>query len=554
MPMKTTPKSPPRPSLLERAIASLAPSWALQRHQARNIIALSGGYAGAGYSDRLAAWTPGVRDADGDTVRDLRELRARSRDLVRNSPIAGGAIETQVSHVVGSGLTLQARIDASFLGLDDDQASAWQADTERRFRLWASSSLCDASDELDFFEIQALALRTQLESGDAFVVLSSLNRPNWPYTLALQIVEADRVCNPQFGADTTTLTAGIERNEAGAPVAAHICSHHPGRYLDTRAATWSRVTFRGEQSGRRNLLHLKRKLRPGQSRGLPELAPIIGTLKQMERYATAEIDAAVNAAAQAVFVKMDPDSFADLFDPDAQQAIVNQASGWDGNLSSGRVVNLLPGEDITSPDLGRPNPNFDPFMSAFMRFVGMGLNIPVEVLSKHFQSSYSAARAALLDAWRTFSIRRSWLASKLCQPAYEEWLADEVAAGRISAPGFFADPIVRAAWCATTWSGDGPGAIDPLKEANAAGKRMELGLTTLADETMAYNGGDWQQNHRQRALEVRERLEAGLEAPIAPAVSPGRGIAPGVVTDPSADPEADPEVPTPGSPLDPNDD
>lgn len=545
----------PTPGLLERAIATIAPGWALQRHQARNMIALSGGYAGAGYSDRLAAWQPGVRDADGDTTRDLRNLRSRSRDLVRNSPIAGGAVETQVAHVVGSGLSLQSRIDATFLGLDDDQADDWQSNTERRFSLWCSSTYSDTGDELDFYEQQDLALRTQIESGDAFVVLARMQRPGWPFQLALQIIEADRCCNPGFALDSPAITAGIERNEAGAPVAAHLCSHHPGSVINTGGITWARVPFRGAQSGRRNLLHLKRKLRPGQSRGLPELAPIIGTLKQMERYATAEIDAAVNAAAQAVFVKMDPDSFADLFDSDAQQALVNQASGWDGNLNSGRVVNLLPGEDITAPELGRPNPNFDPFMSAFMRFVGMGLNIPVEVLSKHFQSSYSAARAALLDAWRTFSIRRSWLARKLCQPVYEEWLADEVAAGRINAPGFFADPVVRAAWCASSWSGDGPGAIDPLKEANAAGKRLELGITTLADETTAYNGGDWAQNHRQRAMEVRERVEAGLEAPVAPppAVAPAAGAAPAMPQQQPQDPAQDPELGPDGEPLDSTD-
>ena len=509
-----------KPNWLERAITAVAPAWGLQRHQARNAIALSGGYAGAAYTERFAGWNPGVRDADGDTVRDLRALRSRSRDLVRNSPIAAGAVDTQVTHVVGSGLSLQSRIDAAALGLAPDQAEAWQNNTERRFRLWAGSTYCDAADELDFYEQQALALRTQIESGDAFTVLPQVERKGWPFRLALQIVEADRACNPGFAADTDTITAGIERSATGAAVAVHLCSHHPGSITAAKGLTWSRVPFRGGTSGRRNVLHLKRKLRPGQTRGLPELAPIIGTLKQMERYSIAEIDAAVNSAAQAVFVKMDAESFDQLFNDEAKDAIINQASGWDGNLSAGRAINLLPGESVESPALGRPNPNFDPFMSAFMRFVGMGLNIPVEVLTKHFQSSYSAARAAMLDAWRTFSARRQWLAAKWCQPIYEEWLADEVAAGHISAPGFFADHLVRAAWSASVWSGDGPGAIDPLKEANAAEKRMQLGLTTLADETLAANGGDWRQNHRQRAIEVRERVEAGLEAPIAPAAPP----------------------------------
>lgn len=533
--------SPAPATWLDRAITAIAPAWALQRHQARNAIALSGGYAGAGYSERFAGWQPGVRDADGDTVRDLRQLRARSRDLVRNSPIASGAVETQVSYVVGSGLSLQSRIDAPALGLSNDAAEAWQNNTERRFRLWAASTYCDAAEELDFYEQQALALRTQIESGDAFTVLPQIDRPGWPFRLALQIVEADRACNPGFGLDTDTLTAGIERSESGAAIAVHLCSHHPGAINATKGLTWARVPFRGANSGRRNVLHLKRKLRPGQTRGLPELAPIIGTLKQMERYSIAEIDAAVNSAAQAVFVKMDPEAFDQVFNDQAQEAIINQATGWDGNLASGRAINLLPGESIDSPALGRPNPNFDPFMSAFMRFVGMGLNIPCEVLTKHFQSSYSAARAALLDAWRTFSARRQWLAAKWCQPIYEEWLADEVAAGHIQAPGFFADPLIRAAWSASAWSGDGPGALDPLKEVNAAEKRMQIGLTTLADETLAASGGDWRQNHRQRAIEVAERVEAGLEAPIT-APQPPRPARPAAAPaqDPAPDPADDP--------------
>lgn len=523
----------PRLTLIDRALGALG----LQRAPA--IQANVGSYASAGYSERLMHWQPGVRDADSDAVRDLRELRARSRDLVRNSPIAGGAQETQVTHIVGSGLSMQSRVMVDVLGLSPEAAARWQADVERRFGLWADSELCDASREQTFYELQDLALRTQLESGDAFAALVQVSDApgDWPYSLAVQIIEADRVSNPGGKVDTPQLTAGIERNAAGAAIAAHVCNRHPGSFTSLAGATWSRVEFRGRQSGRRNLLHLKRKLRPGQSRGIPALAPIIATLKQMARYSDAEIDAAVNAAAQAVFVRMDPNAFTELFDEDAQDTIVQKGMGWDGGLRAGRAVNLLPGESVESPELGRPNPNFDPFMTAFMRFVGIGLNIPAEVLSKHFQSSYSAARAALLDAWRTFNIRRKWLASRFCQPIFEEWLADEVAAGRIAAPGFFADPMVRAAWCAATWSGDGPGALDPLKEAKAMRERLDIGVTTLAEETVAHDGGDWETKHRQRSREVADRVRDGLQPP---AVAPQPTAAPRPAA-PQPEPEDDPE-------------
>lgn len=493
-----------------------APKVAADRYKTRiEAFTGGGGYSGAGYQERMAYFQPGIGDSDADTLRDLRELRARSRDLVRNSAIAGGAIETQVTNVVGSGLRLIARIDRKTLNMTDDQAEEWQDKVEREFALWASSEFADANGQQTWAEMQDLAFRSHLESGDAFVVLAQVSHDNWPFKLALQILEADRVSNEGFQADSDKCTAGIERDARHFPVAIWVCNRHPGRYITPTDFKWTRVPIRG-RSGRRNVLHLMRKLRPGQTRGVPVLAPIIETLKQLDRYSMAEVDAAVNSAVFALFARMDPDTFTDTFDDDAQKAYIDNAKRWDGTVKSGAVINLLPGEEVTSPAMGRPNPNFDPFVNAVLTQVGMALNIPKEVLTKHFQSSYSAARAALLDAWRTFKIRREWLASKFCQPVYEEWLADAVATGRISAPGFFADPSIRKAWCGAQWSGDGPGAIDPLKEVQAAQARVQMGLTTLAEEISAYDGGDWDDKHRESVRITEERIEDGLQAPNAP--------------------------------------
>ena len=125
-------KDTPKPNIIERAIQAISPQWALDRHKSRVAMAMTGGYSGAGYHERMAYFQPGIGDADADSLRDLRELRARSRDLVRNAPIAGGAIETQVANIVGSGLVLQSRIDTDALGIDEDAAEAWhRASAER---------------------------------------------------------------------------------------------------------------------------------------------------------------------------------------------------------------------------------------------------------------------------------------------------------------------------------------------------------------------------------------------------------------------------------------
>lgn len=175
----------------------------------------------------------------------------------------------------------------------------------------------------------------------------------------------------------------------------------------------------------------------------------------------------------------------------------------DYQLGNGMIIEGLPGDSIETINPGRPNDAFDPFVQAIFKQVGVALELPYEVLMKAYLSSYSAARAALMDAWRFFRKRRQWLAGNFCQPIYETWLAEAVASGRISAPGFFTDPLARAAYSYAVWHGDGPGAIDPMKEANAAEKRMSIKLTSLAQEKAAYDGGDWEDTVKQRNKELR---------------------------------------------------
>jgi capsid protein len=200
-----------------------------------------------------------------------------------------------------------------------------------------------------------------------------------------------------------------------------------------------------------------------------------------------------------------------LFDDQAQSTLTDQAKQWDGSLNYGKAVNLLPGEEPVPVNPGRPNAQFDPFVQAIIMQIGMALEIPYEVLAMRFNASYSASRAALLAAWRLFRRRRDWLASRMCQPVYELFLEEAILMGRIAAPGFFADPIIRAAWCKAQWVGDGPGSIDPEKEVTAAKLRVDLGISTLAAESIAYDGQPWDVKHKQRVREHEDRVEGDLE-------------------------------------------
>lgn len=132
------------------------------------------------------------------------------------------------------------------------------------------------------------------------------------------------------------------------------------------------------------------------------------------------------------------------------------------------MIGLAPGESIETASPNRPNDLFEPFFRAIVQLIGMALGIPFEVLMKHFQASYSAARAALLEAWRFIRVWRERMAAESCQFAYEVVTTEAVARGSIEAPGFFDDPFLRHAWLGTTWTGDSRGRVgDPAGVAAA---------------------------------------------------------------------------------------
>lgn len=518
-------RAPIQKNIIDRAIEAISPSWGMQRAHARTMLALSGGFIGGSKSrPALVNYNPAAGDPDDELTWDLPTLRARSRDLYKNTPVATGAINTNVTNVIGTGLSFKSRINAKVLSLTPEQAKEWQANTEYRFNVWYESTECDITRTQNGYGLQELVYRSMLESGDVFVPIVTAPK-NKTCKIALQIIEADRVMNPSNKKNTDKLIDGVELDEYGAPYQYHICKTHPGAIF--RRTNLEFTAMRAfTDSGRLAVQHIFERKRPGQHRGYPYLAPIIEPLKQLGRYTEAELTAAVVNAVHAFFIKMDAEAFSTLFEGDSSKDYIKGASKWDGSLpqadigGSGKVINLLPGEDVVKPDQSRPNVNFDPFVVAILKQIGTALELPFEVLMKVFNSSYSAARAALLDAWRVFRRRRAFIATYHCQPTVEAFLDEEVANGRIIAPGYFADPYIRAAWLGAVWVGDGMGAIDPYKEIQAAKMRIEEDVSTRDAESIAYDGVPWDIKVQQRIEEEKVRNNGGLIQEKKPAPAP----------------------------------
>lgn len=466
-------------------------------------------------SKDLANWNPVRGSADADLLSELGTLVGRSRDLVRNNGVATGGIQTLADNIVGVGLRLSSMPDYRALGRDAEWSEEWSTQVEALWRGYAETTECDAAGELNFHGLTSLAFRAGMMNGEGLALPLWLPDPRSRWATRLQLVESDRLSNPNQRFDSATLRGGIEVNEYGRPLAYHIQKSHPGDWYGMLASPkgeWERIPATTEW-GRRRVIHLHDKERTGQSRGKPVLSPILGDFKMLDHYRRTELQAAIVNSMIAAFVETPLDSMqiSTMFggDPSSQQFqdYLTNRRQYVAQLRGAAVIPVYPGDKIQPFTPNRPAAAFGAFCENLQREMGASVSLPYELWMKDFsKTNYSSARAALLEAWRFFRGRRQWLVNCWAAPVFELWLEETVAKGLIEAPDFYAQ---RAAYCKAKWIGAGKGWIDPVKEAEAAGIRMSLNISTLEDEC-GEQGLDWEEQLEQIAREQKRKKELGI--------------------------------------------
>ncbi len=494
------------------------------------------GYSEAGAS-RTKRGLKGFTAQSGSPREDIDynnyTLRQRSRMLYMASPIASAAVETNRTKIIGTGLTLKSTINAQLLGMSQEAAKEWQQRTESEFALWAEKAqACDALALNNFYELQQLALKSWLLSGDVFSVVKRYDTTAMmPYSLRLHLIEADRISTPnkykghvddRFTDGTNPETNnriydGVEVDGDGRVVAYHIRNTYPNQ-ITAEMPDWTRIPVNGESTGLPNILHLMSAERPDQYRGVPYLAHVVEPLLQLRRFTESELISALIQSYHTAWVTTDADSTeypwnevgaGEMDGESAEQEAGVSRSENEYEMGPGTINILEPGEDVKFGNPTIPSAGFDTFTKSVTRQVGASLEQPSDVLLKEFNSSYSASRGALLEAWEAFKMKRAWFTDGFCQPIYEMWLTEAVARGRIRAPGFFTNPLIRAAWCGAKWIGPVQGSLDPLKEAKAAILMVDRGIKTYAEVTRELSGGDWESNVEQLRIENEMLRAAG---------------------------------------------
>jgi lambda family phage portal protein len=407
------------------------------------------------------------------------------------------------TNVIGTGIRPQSRADKEDLGINEELANDFQKKAERVWKRWLPYA--DAGERMDFYEIQQLVDRQILENGEAIIVPLMLKDKGRPYSLALQLIESDRLNTPTDKRGDKTIRSGVRIGEKGEPISYFIQKTHPGdiqhRSIE-EARQYIEIQAKGGM-GRKNIFHLYYVLRSGQTRGLPFFAPVLTYFKDLAEYVEAELVAARIAACFSLFITSESS-----MDVAVNSAYEKNASGQlVESLEPGMIKHLIPGESITSFNPQRPSATFEPFVDRILKAISAALGLPYELVAKDFsKTNYSSARAALLEARRYFKVRQEWLAQKLCQPVWEMLLEEAYLKGELDVENFYENRPgwVRARWIAPGWSW-----VDPLKEVKASREAIAGNISSLADEA-AGQGKDWEEILEQRAREEQKRKELGL--------------------------------------------
>lgn len=452
------------------------------------------GYAGANIGRLTSDWITSGTSVDAEIRGSITALRNRSRQLGRDNDYVRQAFRVIENNVVGGGVKLQAQVKMQRGQKLNEPINKM---IEETWAKWCRAENCHVSGKLSFSDIERLAIRSTAESGEIFIRMVPDARGRMKTKLSLEIIEADRVDEGYNGKSESgnEIRMGVEVDQWGKPLKYYFTQKHPGDY-QFRGPSESSSVLRIAVDAK-DVIHLFRTERPGQTRGAPWLSSAIMRLHHMSGFEEAEIIRKRAEASVMGFVKSPmPELPADEV-YQGQRVVEFQPGKW---------TQLAPGEEIEVPNITPSAAQFDPFMRAMLRGVASGIGISYESLSKDYsQSNYSSSRLALLDDRDNWKVLQCWMIENFHQRVFERFLDMAVLAGDLPLRGYEQSPDMFQAvrWMPRGWSW-----IDPAKEVAAFENAIKAGFMTQAD-VIAQGGGDLDEflENRKREVERAEEME-----------------------------------------------
>lgn len=487
-------------------------------------------YEGTSHQSReLALWSPPILSADGELLPEKLDADVRVRDVLRNDAYVRNGVTIQQDSIVGEKFLLNSKPDFGVLGLDEVWAEEFQEEVEAKFTLWAESprNHPDASRMNTFTGLIRLLVGIHAMAGESLTSVEWLRDGGRPFNTAFQLIDLDRLSNPNMEADTQYLRGGVRRNKYGAPLGYHIRQAHPADYMNPDSFFWKYVPI-AKPWGRIQMIHLVDQWRPDQSRGVSMLITALKETRMGKRFRDMVLQNAVLNATYAASIESDLPTEVAMAqagggNPNAVTefginylSAIQQYVGGSRNLTIDgvKVPVFFPGTKMKMQPAGTPGGMGTNFEQSVLRYVAASLGVGYSELSKDFSdANYSNIKAELAGTERRMRVQKRSTAETAANHIFSLWLEEALNNGMIDsmprkAPDFY-EGLNKEAYCNASWIGASMGQIDELKETQAAVLRLNNGLSTREDE-LARLGKDWRPMLRQLAREKKLADELGL--------------------------------------------
>ncbi len=473
---------------LENVIGWVSPRAACEREAWRlQLENMRGNGYDAADGGRLSANWRAVNEAADLTDRSARDIiRARARDLERNSDMANEVLLAFRRNVIGRGFTLQARTE------DEDL----NKEVEHLWREWCNRRNCDATGQQSFNQLLRMALQRKKIDGGVLFLKCYTKGGVLPFKL--QMIEVDElsttIATPKKKGNH--IVAGVEYNSFGAP---------EGYWIEQYAIDgWQLVEPKYYPA--KDVIFYYSKKRPSQLREISDFSPIINRVRDTNEFITAVSIKERIAACLAVFIRKAMPSTGFGRTGTATASAQQTYSGK--TLSPGMISEMNAGDDIQVVDPKTSSSDATTFLKMQQRLIGGGQGLSYEATSRDMsETNYSSARQASIEDELTFGEEIELLQENVMSEVYETFLISAVLAGELNIPNFWNDKkrYLRHEWVASPkkW-------IDPQKEAKANAIALASGEKTFV-ELSAEQGKDWKQQIDDMAAVVAYAANKGVE-------------------------------------------
>lgn len=447
-------------------------AWRLQLQQLRGA-----GYDAADHGRLNANWQAYNESADL-TDRVARDtIRARARDLERNSDLANEIILAFRRNVVGKGFTLQART----------QSDELNGQIEALWRQWTKSRNCDVTGQQSLNQMLRMAVQRKKVDGGILFLKCYTKDGLLPFKL--QALEVDELALsqsvPKYKDDR--VVGGVEFNRYGKPTGYWVQQYSIDGWQTTEP----------EFHPAKDVIFYYSKRRPSQLREVSDFAPTISRIRDANEFITAVSVKERIAACLAVFIRKTVPTTG--FGRSGQTAAAPKTT-YDGKtLTPGMITEMNAGDDVQVVDPKSGSGDATTFLKMQQRLIGGGQGISYETAARDMsETTYSSARQASIEDEATFGEEIELLQDVMSE-IYETFLISAILAGKIAIPDFWEH---KELYLGHEWVASPKKWIDPKKESEANATALQSGQKTFK-QIAAEQGVDWKRQIEDMA-EVQE--------------------------------------------------